>query len=173
MVLGTQNKAQFEEHYDRAAATMLSSSHTKILMRCNEPQSARWVSEMIGEQEIERPRVSTTASVQSYGRDSLNYAPDLERSFAISKEQIMGVPNLNGYWKYGDAIVPFRIEPQDRPQRARAYIPRQSRQVNQPELPKELPASALTPANGNGHEHERSTAIEVVTNDTGELERRF
>lgn len=173
MVLGTQNKAQFEEHYDRAAATMLSSSHTKILMRCNEPQSARWVSEMIGEQEIERPRVSTTASVQSYGRDSLNYAPDLERSFAISKEQIMGLPNLNGYWKYGDAIVPFRIEPQDRPQRVRAYIPRQSRQVNQAELPKELPVAVLTPANGNGHEEERTTAIEVVTNDTGELDRRF
>ena len=105
IVLGTQNKAQFEEHYDRAAATMLSSSHTKILFRCNEPQSARWVSEMIGEQELERPRVSTTASVQTYGRDSLNYAPDLERSFVISKDQIMALPNLHGYWKYGDAIV--------------------------------------------------------------------
>ena len=79
MVLGTQNKAQFEEHYDRGAATMLSASHTKILFRCNEPTSARWVSEMIGEQELEKPRVSTTASVQSYGRDSLNYAPDIER----------------------------------------------------------------------------------------------
>src|ERR1051325_7950805 len=72
IVLGTQNKAQFEEHYDRGAATMLSASHTKILLRNNEPSSARWVSEMIGEQEIERPRVSTTASVQAYGRDSLN-----------------------------------------------------------------------------------------------------
>jgi hypothetical protein len=74
IVLGTQNKAQFEEHYDRGAATMLSASHTKILLRNNEPSSARWVSEMIGEQEIERPRISTTASVQTYGRDSLNYA---------------------------------------------------------------------------------------------------
>lgn len=173
MVLGTQNKAQFETHYDRAAATMLSSSHTKILMRCNEPQSARWVSEMIGEQEIERSRVSTTASVQNYGRDSLNYAPDLERSFVISKEQIMALPNLNGYWKYGDAIVPFRIQPRFRPQRVRAYIPRQSRQVNELQLPKELPAAALIPANGNGHEEERATAIDLVTDDTGELERRF
>jgi hypothetical protein len=191
MVLGTQNKAQFEAHYERTAATMLSSSHTKILMRCNEPQSARWVSEMIGEQEIERSRVSTTASVQSYGRDSLNYAPDLERSFVISKEQIMGLPNLNGYWKYGDAIVPFRIEPQDRPRRARAYLPRQSRQVNESELPREPPAIARPSASGNGHKEDRDTGIEVViadtddTNDTantdntddiddtGELETRF
>jgi hypothetical protein len=172
MVLGTQNKAQFEEHYDRGAATMLSASHTKILFRCNEPTSARWVSEMIGEQELERPRVSTTASVQSYGRDSLNYAPDLERSLVVNKEQIMALPNLHGYWKYGDAIVSFRIEPQDRTQCARAFVPRQSRQVNQPELPKELPASP-TPATGNGHEQERNTEIELLTDDTGELERRF
>ncbi len=172
MVLGTQNKAQFEEHYDRGAATMLSASHTKILFRCNEPTSARWVSEMIGEQELERPRVSTTASVQSYGRDSLNYAPDLERSLVVNKEQIMALPNLHGFWKYGDAIVSFRIEPQERTQRARAFVPRQSRQVNQLELPKELPASP-TPATGNGHEQGDTTTIEIVTDDTGELERRF
>jgi hypothetical protein len=152
---------------------MLSASHTKILFRCNEPTSARWVSEMIGEQELERPRVSTTASVQSYGRDSLNYAPDLERSLVVNKEQIMALPNLHGYWKYGDAIVPFRIEPQDRTQRARAFIPRQSRQVNHLELPKELPAAVSTSATGNGHEQERNTEIELLTNDTGELERRF
>jgi type IV secretory pathway TraG/TraD family ATPase VirD4 len=173
MVLGTQNKAQFEEHYDRGAATMLSASHTKILFRCNEPTSARWVAEMIGEQELERTRVSTTASVQSYGRDSLNYAPDLERSLVVNREQIMALPNLHGYWKYGDSIVPFRLEPQERPQRARAYIPRQSRQVDHPELPKALPAVAPTPVTGNGHEQERSATLEVVPNDTGELERRF
>ena len=173
VVLGTQNKAQFEEHYDRAAATMLSSSHTKILFRCNEPQSARWVSEMIGEQELERPRVSTTASVQSYGRDSLNYAPDLERSLVVSREQIMALPNLHGYWKYGDAIVPFRIEPQHRPQRVRAYVTRQSRPINPLELPQALPAPDSTPAHGDGHEQEATTATSALTDDTGELERRF
>lgn len=173
VVLGTQNKAQFEEHYDRAAATMLSSSHTKILFRCNEPQSARWVSEMIGEQELERPRVSTTASVQSYGRDSLNYAPDLERSLVVSREQIMALPNLHGYWKYGDAIVPFRIEPQHRPQRVRAYVSRPSRPVNQTELPQAPPAPDLTLASGDGHEQETTSATSALTDDTGELERRF
>jgi len=173
ILLGTQNKAQFEEHYDRGAATMLSASHTKILLRNNEPSSARWVSEMIGEQEIERPRVSTTASVQTYGRDSLNYAPGLERNPVVTKEQIMALPNLHGYWKYGDAIVPFRIEPQDRALHARAFIPRQPRQLSQPELPKQLPGGASTTAMGNGHEQERTTEIEILTDDTGELDPRF
>lgn len=173
IVLGTQNKAQFEEHYDRGAATMLSASHTKILLRNNEPSSARWVSEMIGEQELERPRVSTTASVQTYGRDSLNYAPGIERNPVVTKEQIMALPNLHGYWKYGDAIVPFRIEPQERPLRARAFVPRQPRQLSSPELPKQLPGAASTAATGNGHEQERTTEIEVLIDDTGELDPRF
>jgi len=173
IVLGTQNKAQFEEHHDRGAATMLSASHTKILLRNNEPSSARWVSEMIGEQELERPRVSTTASVQTYGRDSLNYAPGIERNPVVTKEQIMALPNLHGYWKYGDAIVPFRIEPQERPLRARAFVPRQPRQLSSPELPKQLPGAASTAATGNGHEQERTTEIEVLIDDTGELDPRF
>src|SRR6185312_2333214 len=108
---------------------MLSASHTKILLRNNEPSSARWVSEMIGQQEIERPRISTTASVQAYGRDSLNYAPGIEHNSVVSKEQIMALPNLHFYWKYGDAVVPFRIEPIKRPKRAPAFVPRQPRSV--------------------------------------------
>lgn len=86
MVMGTQNKGQFEEYYGRGAATMLASSHTKILFRCNEPESARWVSEMIGEEEKERPRIGTTATVQANGRDSINYSTFTERRLVVSKE---------------------------------------------------------------------------------------
>jgi hypothetical protein len=125
---------------------------------------------MIGEQEIERPRISTTASVQSYGRDSMNYAPDLDRSFVVSKEQIMGLENLNGYWKYGDAIVAFRIEPQDRPQRAHAFVARKSRPVRPPESPKHLPATTAT---GNGHDREQTSEIEVTPTEGDEVDTTF
>ena len=124
MVLGTQNKAQFEEHYGRGAATMLSAPHVKILFRCNEPESARWVAEMIGEEEKERPRIGTTATVQSNGRDSINYSTFTERRSVVSKEQIMAVPNLSGYWKHSDSVVRFRIKPVDRTRVALAFIPR-------------------------------------------------
>lgn len=155
MVLGTQNKAQFEEHYGRGAATMLASSHTKGLFRCNEPDSARWVSEMIGEEEKERPRVGTTATVQANGRDSINYSTFTERRLVVSKEQIMALPNLHGYWKYGDSVVPFQIEPINRPQVAPSFIPRPRKPVIQKELkqqPPQLVGSASTVgANGNGN----------------------
>src|SRR6185436_8733658 len=109
--------------------------------------------------------ISTTASVQTYGRDSLNYAPGIERSLVISKEQIMALPNLNGYWKYGDAVVPFRIEPIDRPRLAHAFLPRQSRPLVQPEPPKQLPAEPHTSATGNGHGLERESEVEITTGD--------
>jgi hypothetical protein len=172
MVLGTQNKNQFEEHYGHGAASMLASSHTKILFRCNEPESARWVSEMIGEEEKERPRIGTTATVQANGRDSINYSTFTERRLVVSKEQIMALPNLHAYWKYADSVVPFRIEPIDRPTVAPSFIPRPQRPVVQKELREQalqLVTSAAT-ANGNGN-GENSTKI--TTRMIEELDRGF
>ena len=139
---------------------MLASSHTKILFRCNEPESARWVSEMIGEEEKERPRIGTTATVQANGRDSINYSTFTERRLVVSKEQIMALPNLNGYWKYADSVVPFRIEPIDRPQVAPSFIPRPRKPVVQKELKQQalkLAASAST-ANASGNGNGKQTA---------------
>src|SRR5205807_7317654 len=59
------------------------------------------------EEEKERPRIGTTATVQSNGRDSINYSTITERRFVVSKEQIMALPNLSGYWKYSDSVVRF------------------------------------------------------------------
>src|SRR6266540_1315015 len=132
------------------AATMLASSHTKILFRCNEPDSARWVSEMIGEEEKERPRIGTTATVQANGRDSINYSTFTERRLVVSKEQIMALPNLHGYWKYADSVVPFRIEPVDRPQIAPSFIPRSRKPVVQRELKENALKLVAGAANGNG-----------------------
>ena len=164
VVLGTQNKAQFEEHYGRSAATMLASSHTKILFRCNEPESARWVSEMIGEEEKERPRVGTTATVQANGRDSINYSTFTERRLVVSKEQIMALPNLHGYWKYADSVVPFRIEPKDRPTVTQPFIPRPQKPVIQKEAKERalaLVAPASAESNGNG-KHERKITKRMI-----------
>jgi type IV secretory pathway TraG/TraD family ATPase VirD4 len=165
MVLGTQNKSQFEEHYGRGAATMLASSHTKILFRCNEPESARWVSEMIGEEEKERPRVGTTATVQANGRDSINYSTFTERRLVVSKEQIMALPNLHGYWRYADSVVPFRIEPIDRPQVAPSFIQRARQPVIQKEVKEQarklVAGASICKGSGNGN-HAAEITSEMI-----------
>src|SRR4029078_11093035 len=88
---------------------MLAAPRLKLFYRCGEPESARWISDTIGEVEIERPKIGTTASVEDKGRDSLNYSSVTEHKPGISKEEIMSLADLHGYWKYGDVVVPFRL----------------------------------------------------------------
>ena len=172
MVLGTQNKSQFEEHYGHGAATMLASSHTKILFRCNEPESARWVSEMIGEEEKERPRIGTTATVEANGRDSINYSTFTERRLVVSKEQIMALPNLHGYWKYADSVVPFRIEPIDRPTVAPAFIQRPLKPVVQKEG-KESALNLVAPVSTNGSNGNGNDDTEITTKMIDDIDTSF
>lgn len=126
IAIGTQNKAQLEEHYGRNAATMLASFQTKIIFRCNEPECARWLSDLIGEDETEERRVNTTASATRHGRDSVNYNMVIERRAVVSKEEIMSLPNLHGYWRYGNVVVPFRIHPLVLENVAHSFVERKS-----------------------------------------------
>jgi hypothetical protein len=142
VILGTQNKSQFREHYGDNASTMLSASVLKIVFRCNEPESARWVSELIGEDEREKTRISTTASVTDQGRDSLNYSTHTERRLAVSREEIMGLPKLHGFWKYQDKVVPFKFEARNWPAWTERFVPRQAMLAEAgapPEAPPEVP----------------------------------
>src|SRR5262245_37648653 len=107
---GTQNKHQYDDHYGQAAPTMLSCPRYTIILRCKEPDSAQWLSKLIGEEEIEKPRTGVTASVSDQGRDSINYSSVTERQAVVSREEIANLPDLAGYWKYGELVVPFRFD---------------------------------------------------------------
>jgi hypothetical protein len=109
LIQGTQGKTQYEEYYDRLAKAMLAAPKLKLFFRCGESESARWISDTIGEYEVEKPKIGTTASVEDKGRDAVNYSTVTEHKQAISKEEIMSLPDLHGYWKYGDVVVPFRL----------------------------------------------------------------
>ena len=186
IVLGTQNKAQLEQWYDRAAATILAAPHTKSFLRTGEAESAKWVSDMIGRKEIEKPRVSATASVQPHGRDSLSYSRVIEQYVVVTPEQIAALPNLNGYWKYGDAVVPFRIEPMQLRKRTDAFAPRraQKKAASAPahesaaapakELAVAPPHLAPNPALGTEHDLRHETDLEIdLIPDPDELDIKF
>ena len=125
LIQGTQGKTQYEEYYDRLAKAMLAAPKLKIFFRCGEAESARWISDTIGEYEVEKPRIATTASVEDRGRDALNYSTTTEQRHAVSKEEVMSLPDLHGYWKYGDAVVPFRLPLASVKIVVRGYIPRE------------------------------------------------
>jgi len=67
----------------------------------------------------------------------------------------MALPNLHGYWKYADSVVPFEIEPVDRAQVAPSFVPRPLKTVVQKELKQQalklVGSSSTANANGNGN----------------------
>jgi type IV secretory pathway TraG/TraD family ATPase VirD4 len=148
LIQGTQGKTQYEEYYDRLSKAMLAAPKLKLFFRCGESESARWISDTIGEYELEKPRIGTTASVEDRGRDALNYSTTTEHRQAISKEEIMALPDLHGYWKYGDAVVPFRLPLAVVKVVTRGYVPRElpatethlnKRQASSDNTPEPLP----------------------------------
>jgi hypothetical protein len=56
VILGFQGRSQMEARYGEDSEAMLSQPATKIFLRTTEPRAAKWVSEAIGEVEIERLR---------------------------------------------------------------------------------------------------------------------
>lgn len=132
---GAQNKSQYEARYGQDAPTMLSCPRHKIILRCSEPDSARWLSELLGDEENEKPRSGVTASVNDR-RDSINYSSYDERRPVVSKEEIASLPDLCGYWTYGGLVVPFKFSHLEWNKRAERFIARPM------EAPAPAPASA-------------------------------
>jgi hypothetical protein len=126
LLQGTQNKHQYDDHYGQAAPTMLSCPRYTIILRCKEPDSAEWLSKLIGEEEIERPRTGVTASVSDQGRDSINYSSHTERRAVVSREEIANLTDLAGYWKYGDMVTPFRFDFKPWRKVAEGFVPRRA-----------------------------------------------
>ena len=145
LIQGTQGKTQYEEYYDRLSKAMLAAPKLKLFFRSGESESARWISDTIGEYEVEKPRIGTTASVEDRGRDALNYSTTTEHRQAISKEEIMALPDLHGYWKYGDAVVPFRLPLAPVKIVTRGFISREL-PAKETDLTKLQPESDNTPA---------------------------
>jgi hypothetical protein len=126
-VLGTQNRMQVREHYGEGAEAMLSAPALKIFFRTNEAESARWMSDCIGEEERDVPRVTLSDPINSAnGKRSLSFTNAVERRSVVSKEEIMNLPNLHGYWRDQDVVVPFKIDPVRWTTVAPAFVPRKS-----------------------------------------------
>ena len=87
VILGFQGRSQMEARYGQDAEAMLSQPATKIFLRTTEPRAAKWVSEAIGEIEIERLSAKLITTVRARARTShLTGRPS--RSFCLQKSQV-------------------------------------------------------------------------------------
>ena len=125
VVLGFQGRSQLEELYGRKAEAMLSQPATKIFLRTDEAHSAKWISQTIGDQEIERLRESRTdRHFPSIRRSQRNH--QLERTVEplVMASEIAGLSDLHGYVKSGNLVVRLSFPYIELPQRHEAFIER-------------------------------------------------
>ncbi len=109
------------KRYGHDAEAMLSQPATKIFLRTSEPHAAKWISDTLGEVEIERMRES-----RSKGERRPTTASALERQVEplVMASEISGLPSLRGYLKLGNLVVRLHFPFLDLPARHPAFVER-------------------------------------------------
>ena len=103
VILGFQGRSQMEARYGDDAEAMLSQPATKIFLRTTEPRAAEWVSEAIGEVEVERLRETHYEG----SRTGRNFALDRQTEPLVMPSEISGLDDLRGFLKYGNHVARF------------------------------------------------------------------
>jgi hypothetical protein len=127
-VLGFQNPSQIEANYGRQASSMLSQPGSKMYFRVSDPPSAKWVSQAIGEVEIERLKETHYDGT----RTGKNFALDRQIEPLVMASEIEGLPDLHGYLKYENSVTRFRLPRVELPQIVPDLIKRDLRDVVRP-----------------------------------------
>jgi hypothetical protein len=103
VILGFQGRSQMEARYGDDAEAMLSQPATKIFLRTTEPRAAKWVSDAIGEIEVERLRETHYEG----SRGGKNFALDRQTEPLVMPSEISGLDDLRGFLKHGNHVARF------------------------------------------------------------------
>jgi hypothetical protein len=111
-VLGFQGRSQLDKRYGQDAEAMLSQPATKIFFKTSEPRAAKWISEAIGEVEVERLKESRSMDLMSM-RSSKSYAMEIAVKPLVMASEISGLEPLRAFIKQENRVVPvwFRLTP--------------------------------------------------------------
>ena len=142
VVLGFQGRSQLEKRYGQDAEAMLSQPATKVFFKTSEPRAAKWVSEAIGEIEVERLKESRSMGLLA-GKKS--YAMEIATKPLIMASEISGLEPLRAFIKRENQVVPVRFQlakkrggqPEFIERRMPALAPRPA--LSMPAAPVELP----------------------------------
>ncbi len=106
VVMGFQGRSQLEKRYGQDAETMLSQPATKVFFKTSEPRAAKWISDAIGEIEVERLKESRSMGLL---RSKKSFAMEIATKPLVMPSEIAGLEPLHGYIKQGNLVVPARL----------------------------------------------------------------
>lgn len=106
VVMGFQGRSQLEKRYGQDAETMLSQPATKIFFKTSEPRAAKWISEAIGEIEVERLKESRSMGLL---RSKKSFAMEITTKPLVMPSEIVGLEPLHSYIKQGNRVIPVHL----------------------------------------------------------------
>jgi hypothetical protein len=107
VVLGFQGRSQLEKRYGQDAEAMLSQPATKIFFKTSEPRAAKWISDAIGEIEVERLKESRSVGLIGSKK---SYAMEIATKPLIMASEISGLEPLRGFIKQENRVVPVHFQ---------------------------------------------------------------
>jgi len=142
VVLGFQGRSQLEKRYGQDAEAMLSQPATKVFFRTSEPRAAKWISEAIGEIEVERLKESRSMGLLGSKK---SYAMEIATKPLVIASEIAGLDSHRAYIKQENRVVPVRFRLAKKRKSQPEFIERKLEKPA-PRKAAELPAPA--PASG-------------------------
>jgi type IV secretory pathway TraG/TraD family ATPase VirD4 len=133
VVLGFQGRSQLEKRYGQDAEAMLSQPATKVFFKTSEPRAAKWISEAIGEIEVERLKESRSMGILSSKK---SYAMEIATKPLVMASEISGLAPLSGFIKQENSVVPVHFALAKKRGRQPDFIERR--------MPKAAPRPVLT-----------------------------
>jgi hypothetical protein len=110
-VIGVQDVAQIRSTYGHEIAqTMLQNLKTKVMLACADPDTARYFSDVIGEQRVLRRKKTTTPAhnFRETRRVSTTWEPEMHR--LVTYSEIMCLPVRRAYLRLPDGYVhPIKV----------------------------------------------------------------
>ena len=106
VVLGFQGRSQLEKRYGQDADAMLSQPATKVFFKTSEPRAAQWISDAIGEIEVERLKESRSVG---WLLSRKSYAMEIATKALVMASEISGLEPLRGFIKQQNRVVPVRF----------------------------------------------------------------
>jgi type IV secretory pathway TraG/TraD family ATPase VirD4 len=125
VVLGLQNVSQLQAIYGREGCiTLTSSPSTKVILRVDETETAKWASQLIGSHEIERLSMTQLAGLSTY-REGINLQPHRSVEPLVLPDEIKLLQPFAGYLCIaGHHRTTLRIPESHLTVRHPAFIPR-------------------------------------------------
>ena len=137
IIVGFHGRSQLEGIYGKDADTIFSMPKMKILLRTSESDGADWASRLIGTVEVERVRETRPAhEFFNHGRGH-SYSVERREERLVLYSQIQSLPDLHGYFRYEDIVVPVHF----------AILPKKT--IAEPYVPAPLPLRWAAPATAN------------------------